>query len=161
MAERTFDTGANRDVDDNKLDYEGFLSPLVLHRFAEYMHKKRKLSDGSQRASDNWQKGIPKEAYIKSGARHFLDWWLDWRDLEDLSVEELEDTLCGLMFNTMGFLMETLKEKRAGNDYYPNGVVRDKTRRVAGDVPVSPMADDAHGKLVMFPNSTHRLYPTD
>ena len=53
---RTFDTGATRDSDNDKLDYEGFLSPLVLRRYAEYLHKHRKQSDGKIRTSDNWQK---------------------------------------------------------------------------------------------------------
>jgi len=34
---RTFDTGATRDTEDGKLDYEGFLSGRVLKRYAEYM----------------------------------------------------------------------------------------------------------------------------
>ena len=72
---RQFKTGATRDTDEGKYDYEGFISPLVLERFAQYMHKHRKQSDGNLRASDNWQKGIPKDAYIKSAWRHFVDWW--------------------------------------------------------------------------------------
>jgi hypothetical protein len=72
---RTFGTGATRDLDVNKLDFEGFLSPLVLKRYAEHMHKARKLPDGSLRASDNWQLGIPKDAYMKSMFRHFFDVW--------------------------------------------------------------------------------------
>jgi len=33
---RTFDTGATRDTSQDKLDFEGFLSPLVIKRFGEY-----------------------------------------------------------------------------------------------------------------------------
>src|SRR5687768_4320669 len=36
-AMREFETGATRNLDNGKLDYEGFLSPLVMERFAEYM----------------------------------------------------------------------------------------------------------------------------
>jgi len=36
---RTFASGATRDADDHKLDFEGFLSPFVLERYAQYMHK--------------------------------------------------------------------------------------------------------------------------
>ena len=70
---RKFNTGATRDVDNDKLDFEGFLSPTVLIRYAEYMHTHRKQSDGALRDSDNWQKGIPKEVYMKSMWRHFMD----------------------------------------------------------------------------------------
>ena len=61
---RNFDTGATRDVDTNKLDFEGFLSPVVLERYAEYMHKNRVQADGNLRDSDNWQKGIPKKSGV-------------------------------------------------------------------------------------------------
>ena len=39
---RKFETGATRNLDDGKFDFDGFLSPLTLKRFAEYMHKHRK-----------------------------------------------------------------------------------------------------------------------
>lgn len=106
---RTFETGATRDSDDDKLDYEGFLSPIVLTRFAEYMHKNRIQSDGNLRSSDNWQKGIPKEQYIKSLFRHFMELWTLHRGSLDYS-EEKEDILCAIMFNSMGYLYELLKK---------------------------------------------------
>jgi hypothetical protein len=105
---RTFKTGATRDQDLEKYDYEGFLSPLVLERYGEFMHKHRKQIDGNLRDSDNWQKGIPKNAYIKSGWRHFMDIWKEHRGIK--TKEGLEDALCALLFNTMGYLHETLKE---------------------------------------------------
>lgn len=106
---RTFETGATRNLDDDKYDYEGFLSPLVLERYAEYMHKHRKQADGVLRDSDNWQKGIPEAQYMKSGFRHFFDWWSWHRGLP--VAETLEDALCALMFNVMGYLHETLKKR--------------------------------------------------
>lgn len=107
---RHFPTGANRNPDADKLDYEGFLSPLVIERFAEYMHKHRSIADGTLRDADNWQKGMPKDAYMKSGWRHFFDWWKEHRGLT--SREGLEDALCGLLFNVQGYLHETLKSRR-------------------------------------------------
>lgn len=107
---RTFATGATRDTDDGKYDYEGFLSPAVLVRFGEYMHKHRTQADGNLRDSDNWQKGITREAYIKSGWRHFMDWWLHHRGISRLTKESLEEALCALMFNVMGYLHEQMKE---------------------------------------------------
>ena len=105
---RIFESGATRDDDEGKYDYEGFLSPYVLERYAQYMHENRKQADGKMRASDNWQKGIPKDQYIKSAWRHFMDWWFGHR--EEFSQEGTEETLCALMFNTMGYLHELLKE---------------------------------------------------
>jgi hypothetical protein len=72
---RTFATGATRDTDTGKLDFDGFLSGPVLVEFAKYMHENRKMRDGSLRDSDNWQKGIPREQYRKSAFRHFMEWW--------------------------------------------------------------------------------------
>lgn len=104
---REFDTGATRDSDENKLDYEGFLSPRALRRYAEYMHKNRKQADGKMRASDNWQKGIPKDAYMKSLFRHFMDVWALHR--AGISADEdLREALCATIFNAFGYLHEDL-----------------------------------------------------
>ena len=105
---RKFKTGATRDLDENKFDYEGFLSPLVIKRFGEYMHKHRQQADGKLRDSDNWQKGIPQDAYIKSAFRHFMDWWSEHRGHK--STEGLEDALMAMLFNIMGYAHETLKQ---------------------------------------------------
>jgi hypothetical protein len=103
---RTFDSGATRDDDTTKPDYEGFLSPLVIERFGEYMTKHRKQADGNLRDSDNWQKGIPLDQYVKSMWRHFFDVW-KWHRNGGANPEEL----CALLFNVMGYLHETLKAK--------------------------------------------------
>ncbi len=111
---RTFETGATRDTDDGKLQYEGFFSPLVLRRFAEYMHKHRFQADGEVRAADNWQKGIPLDAYMDSGWRHFMDWWMYHRKVGPvLTYDEREEVLCAVMFNAMGYLHELLMQEGA------------------------------------------------
>ncbi len=116
---RQFETGATRNDDTDKYDYEGFLSPLVLERYAEYMHDNRKQADGKMRDSDNWQKGIPIEQYMKSKFRHFMSTWRLHRDklatnstnsLFILFKAELEESLCAELFNTMGMLHELLKQ---------------------------------------------------
>jgi hypothetical protein len=98
------------DSEEGKYDYEGFYSPLVVKRFGQYMDKHRKQADGKLRDSDNWQKGIPKDAYIKSAWRHFMDWWMEHRGYK--SREGIEDALCALLFNVQGYLFEILKEDR-------------------------------------------------
>lgn len=113
MAEkmREFGTGATRDLDDNKLDFEGFLSPLALERFAQYMHEHRRTANGV-RASDDWQKGIPLEVYIKSLLRHAHEVWKLHR-IGYVDERQMEDALCGVWFNTQGYLLELIK-KRGG-----------------------------------------------
>ena len=106
---RQFESGATRDTDQDKLDFEGFLSPCVLERFALYMHEHRIQRDGHLRASDNWQKGIPREAYMKSGWRHFMEWWGCHRLGADMPEEDVENALCALLFNVQGYLYEVLQ----------------------------------------------------
>lgn len=117
---RTFATGATRDKDEHKYDYEGFLSPLVIRRYGEYMHKHRLQPDGKLRDSDNWQKGMTFTAYAKSLWRHFFDVWTIHRGYEARdftgAVVNLEDALCGILFNTMGFMHELLKLKAAKHE---------------------------------------------
>ncbi len=104
---RTFETGATRDTDQGKPDYEGFLSPFVLERFGQYMSKHRIQADGSVRDSDNWQKGIPQSAYIKSLFRHFMELWKAWRTTGAVD----EEAACAMFFNIQGLLHEHLKPK--------------------------------------------------
>ena len=111
---RTFDTGATRDADDSKLDYEGFLSPLVLERYARYMHEHRRQADGQLRDSDNWTKGIPRTAYAKSLWRHLMDVMFHHRGLAQLARDPLQVALCAVIFNAMGMLHEVLLGRDVG-----------------------------------------------
>ncbi len=113
---RKFKTGATRNVDFNKNDYEGFFSPLVIEEFGNYMHQHRKQADGTLRTSDNWQKGIPINAYIKSLLRHVLDLWYLHRgykrkDSSDGHNITKKEALCAILFNVQGYLFEILKEE--------------------------------------------------
>ena len=122
---RTFATGATRDVDTNKLDFEGFISPLVTKRFAEYMHVHRKQADGNLRASDNWQNGIDKEAYVKSLVRHMEDLKLHWDNFPDEAVDkDFESVLCAVLFNANGLLFEHLKAQRNLQTGEPGTIVK-------------------------------------
>lgn len=113
---RVFPTGASRDTDEGKFDYEGFLSPLVIERFGAYMHEHRFQPNGELRDSDNWQKGIPLNQYMKSGWRHFKDWWFWHRKWivgpnKPTNYEKIEEALCATIFNSSGYLLEILKRK--------------------------------------------------
>ena len=108
---RKFETGATRNTDTGKLDFDGFYSPPVMERFAQYMHKHRQLPDGSLRDSDNWQAGIPLDVYAKSAWRHFFDFWKAHRGYP--TQEGIEENLCALLFNVQGYLHEHMKTKAA------------------------------------------------
>jgi len=124
---RIFKSGATRDSDDSKLDFEGFFSPDVMIRRAHYMNKHRVQADGKLRDSDNWQKGIPVFAYMKSLLRHCIDLWrlhrlllrgsaittefIDVNMASEDELDELEELLCAVAFNVDGYLHEVLRAR--------------------------------------------------
>jgi len=105
---RTFDSGATRDLDDDKINPEAALSPLVIERYCEYMREMRLMADGSKRSCDNWQKGIPKESFAESLWRHVLAFWKGHRGWTKLA----ESTLCAIIFNASGYLHRMLEAER-------------------------------------------------
>jgi|SRR5579862_7705972 len=113
-AVRKFETGATRSGEIGRYDPEGFLSPLAIERFCEYMQKHRLQPDGSIRDSDNWQKGMPLTTYIKGMWRHFLHLWTRHRGFtptDPKSGASAEEDLCAIIFNAQGYLHELLKAK--------------------------------------------------
>lgn len=135
---RQFSTGANRNSDNGKLDYEGFNSPLVEKAYAEYLNRHRTLSDGTLRDSDNWQKLFGDKHFdvcMKSGLRHVVDVWLFHRGFPEETVAYTEVTrfenptkpftiderislaqkeaLCGGIFNLKAYLLKLLQDEKA------------------------------------------------
>ncbi len=113
---RTFETGATRNLDSSKNDYEGFLSPTVIKAFGDYMTSHRKQKDGTTRDSDNWQKGIPIDVYMKSMFRHFMDVWTIHRGGTAISPDsgeqvDIVEALNAMLFNVQGMMHETLKKE--------------------------------------------------
>lgn len=106
---RQFASGATRDTDEGKLDFEAYLSPHVLLRYAQYMQEHQTRSDGTKRAGDDWQQGMPKDAYMKSMLRHAFDVWLHHRNHGDMAREDIETALCAVIFNAMGYLFNELE----------------------------------------------------
>jgi len=95
------------------------------------MTKHRTQEDGKLREPDNWKKGMGKQVWMDSMARHFWDVWEVHQHGGSVRPEngervELEEALDGLLFNVMGYLFETLNDmqnlrkttnkKRAGNN---------------------------------------------
>lgn len=112
---RQFATGATRSADSGRYDPEGYLSPIALERFCAYMQKHQVQPDGTIRASDNWQKGIPLSAYMKGIWRHSLHLWTRHRGyvVQDVHASsDMEEDLCALLFNVQGMLHELLKDRR-------------------------------------------------
>ena len=113
---RKFETGATRDDEDGKFDYEGFYDPLVLQAFASYMHGHRKQPDGTMRSGDNWQRGFPLDVYMKSMLRHVMDMWIIHRGHvaarpEDGKTVTLDEALGGILFNVQGYWSSILKDE--------------------------------------------------
>lgn len=109
---RTFDTGATRDTDTGKPDFEGFLSPYVIQAYGEYMQQHRTQADGSLRDSDNWQKEYGENhlaVCMKSAWRHFIDTWREHRGLQ--SRDGIDAAICGLLFNIMAYYHKILKDR--------------------------------------------------
>lgn len=112
---RKFSTGATRNVDVSKPDPEGFLSPIVINVYSEYMQKNTIQDDGVRRGSDNWQKGIPIDSYMKSLWRHFLDLWTLHRGFIPNSKVDKKEALCAVLFNVHGYLFEIVKQEMKDN----------------------------------------------
>jgi len=112
---RKFSTGATRDTSEGKYEYARHLDSRSLRRYIAYMHQHRRLADGSTREPDNWKQGMA-ESYMDSLWRHVMDVWeisqhgsaLDHRTGQPV---DLEEALCGVLFNAFGMLYEVLKAK--------------------------------------------------
>jgi hypothetical protein len=111
---RSFETGATRSPDTGRYDPEGFLSPIVLERYCEYLNKHRIQSDGTVRASDNWQKGIPLEVYAKGLQRHNLHFGIrhdGFAPNDPGAAADIEEDLCAVIFNAQGYLLELIRDR--------------------------------------------------
>jgi hypothetical protein len=108
---QTFESGATRNDDSAKFDYEGFLNPEALHAFGAYMHEHRFQRDGTVRDADNWQQGIPFRTYVKSLVRHVIDLWRMERGYAVINPDTgqphtKQELCCAIVFNAMGYLKE-------------------------------------------------------
>lgn len=89
-----------------------FMPSDVIAEFGRYMCKHQTQTDGSHRPADNWKRGIPLEVYMTSAWRHLQTVWMHHEGRGDITSESLEEALCGLLFNTSGYLHEILKKKQ-------------------------------------------------
>lgn len=111
-AVRAFETGATRTGDQGRYDPEGYLSPLVLERYSEFMLKHQIQANGEKRASDNWQKGMSRDSYMKGQVRHTLHAWLrhrGWPVRDPKAAPNLIEDLMAVIFNASGYAHEILR----------------------------------------------------
>ena len=108
---RTAPTGATRDKVDGKFDYWKFFSLPFMYRYALYMYGKRIQPDGEMRDADNWQKGMPREWYVASMARHMMDIQYHHQGYPELASEDLQTALCALMFNVQALGHEVMLDR--------------------------------------------------
>lgn len=102
---REFESGATRDTDEGKPDYEAYLSPLVIERFGQYMLSHQNTPLG-KREGDNWQKGFGLPVIMKSLWRHFFDVWKAHRGHTGVDQQE---ALCAVIFNAQAYLHALLE----------------------------------------------------
>lgn len=113
---RTFESGATRDTAEDKPEFGGFLSPIVLREFGRYMHSHRKQSDGTLRDSDNWKHGMPLRVFLESLLRHTLDihGYVTGDDDKRLVRQDAIDALMAIIFNAQGLAREILLGRDIG-----------------------------------------------
>lgn len=115
---RTFSSGATRDTNTDKPEFGGFLSPVVLRAFGQYMHRHRKQTDGNLRDSDNWKKGMPRRVYLESLLRHVMDvhGCITGDDYRQHTAETCMDALMAIIFNAQGLAREIIIGRSIGED---------------------------------------------
>lgn len=111
MSMRNFNTGATRDTDEGKINYNDILPAIVFEAYGKYMDKHRLQADGKLRDSDNWQQGFGEnhlDVCAKSMYRHLID---VQKELDGYkSRDGINEALGGLMFNTIAYWYWILKD---------------------------------------------------
>lgn len=112
---RTHESGATRSSVEGKYEIARFLDSRVLKRYAQHLHEHRIQPDGTLRDPDNWKKGQPLQWYMDGLSRHWLDLLELHQHGESVRPETgqqvtLEETLCSIVFNAMGYLYEVQRK---------------------------------------------------
>lgn len=108
-----FAGGAMRSNNVARPDPVGYISPLAMAGFHDYMLRNQRMADGRMRRSDNWKAGMPCPRYMTSLLRHAHDTHTHWDSLKHGYAEDdyealkaLKEALYGIMFNAQGLLHE-------------------------------------------------------
>lgn len=81
---RNFDTGAVRDINNDKGRYD-LISPIMVERLSKLLQR-----GAIKYSSRNWEKGMPLSVYMDSGLRHVYKFLEGHRD---------EDHMAAAIFN--------------------------------------------------------------
>lgn len=120
-----FGTGATRSDATAKPDFSGYISPLAMILFGEYMLRHQVQADGELRAANNWKRGMPIERYVSSLSRHIRDFSEAWDKLAldqvagaemEMTMVALEEAWGGVQFNVQGFGHEWVKMRDAKSE---------------------------------------------
>lgn len=109
---RKWKSGGIRDTDEGKIDFRGFLCPVVLKKYGEYMAKHQTQADGKKRESDNWKKGFGDKHFdvcMSSLLRHVHDMWMEHEG--EKSRDGIEDAMMGSIFNLIAYANKFYKKK--------------------------------------------------
>jgi hypothetical protein len=53
---------------------------------------------------------MPQQEYLSSALRHVVDVWLLHEGYEGVATSDIEEALCGLLFNVQGYLHAYIEE---------------------------------------------------
>jgi|WetSurSiteA1Bulk_404760.scaffolds.fasta_scaffold01891_7 hypothetical protein len=119
---RTFESGATRHDDPNRVDWLRMMSLPVLFEYARYMRAHREQPDGSRRDFDNWKLGIPQDQVVESLFRHVLDLAALHSGMVPMRDCGKREACCAIMFNVMAYLHNLIESGvRAVEDDPPVG----------------------------------------
>lgn len=104
---RVSSTGATRDTSANKPEYHRYFNPKTFARFGQYMLEHQVDPRGNYRPGNNWQMGMPREWFVGSLLRHYVEVWERFEN-DTLDGKDGEDALCAIIFNAQGLLLELL-----------------------------------------------------
>lgn len=99
-----FPSGAIRDSQEDKPDFNETISWTAFNRYAKYMTGKK-----SKYGAGNFKRGIPTESYVKSMLRH-VDKFMR-NTFENGDDEKNEDHLSAIVFNVFGIMHNEEQEK--------------------------------------------------
>ena len=113
---RTFNTGATRNNDPDRIDWIRMLSLPALFEYGAYMARHRKQADGNLRAFDNWKGedgrgGFPLNEVVESLTRHVFDLAALHSGLTPVRECDVNDTCCAIIFNSIAYLHTILSRE--------------------------------------------------
>lgn len=116
-AMRTFETGATRNNDPERVEWVKMLSLPAMFEYAKYMRAHRQQADGNLREYDNWKGmngrgGFPLNDVVESLMRHTLDLAALDAGVEPMRECDKKEACCAIIFNAMSYLHTILAKEQ-------------------------------------------------